>query len=91
METYFDSHLDLLQRNLAKTSDRLKLRAEETLQDLKKDVLKDGVLRIMPSSNIQLEREVQRYKIKVGERAPEAALLSSVSNPARSFYRFPNV
>nr|VWO99654.1 N/A [Ganoderma boninense] len=68
METYFDSHLDLLQRNLAKTSDRLKLRAEETLQDLKKDVLKDGVLRIMPSSNIQLEREVQRYKIKVSQR-----------------------
>ena len=65
METYFDSHLDLLQRHLAKTSDRLKLRAEETLQDLKKDVLKDGVFRIMPSSNIQLEREVQRYKIKV--------------------------
>ncbi|KAM5534871.1 hypothetical protein V8D89_011426 [Ganoderma adspersum] len=68
METYFDSHLDLLQRHLAKTSDRLKLRAEETLQDLKKDVLKDGVFRMMPSSNIQLEREVQRYKIKVSQR-----------------------
>ncbi|KAI1789008.1 hypothetical protein LXA43DRAFT_600403 [Ganoderma leucocontextum] len=68
METYFDSHLDLLQRHLTKTSDRLKMRAEETLQDLKKDVLKDGVFRIMPSSNIQLEREVQRYKIKVSQR-----------------------
>ena len=65
METYFDSHLDLLQRHLAKTSDRLKMRAEETLQDLKKDVLKEGVFKIMPSSNLQLERELQRYKLKV--------------------------
>ncbi|TBU32011.1 hypothetical protein BD311DRAFT_655358 [Dichomitus squalens] len=68
METYFDSHLDLLQRHLAKTSDRLKMRAEETLQDLKKDVLKEGVLKIMPTSNMQLERELQRYKLKVSQR-----------------------
>ncbi len=90
METYFDSHLDLLQRHLTKTSDRLKLRAEETLQDIKKDVLKDGVFRIMPSSNIQLEREVQRYKIKVRTCAGRGPL-SSVSNSSWSFYRFPNV
>ncbi|KAI0774013.1 hypothetical protein C8Q74DRAFT_1200643 [Fomes fomentarius] len=70
METYFDSHLDLLQRNLAKTSDRLKLRAEATLNDLKKkDVLKDGPLKLVPAAtNIQLERELQRYKLKVSQR-----------------------
>ncbi|OJT13348.1 hypothetical protein TRAPUB_10114 [Trametes pubescens] len=68
METYFDSHLDLLQRNLAKTSDRLKMRAEETLNDIKKDVLKDGRFKIMPSSSVQLERELQRYKLKVSQR-----------------------
>ncbi|KAH9850061.1 hypothetical protein C2E23DRAFT_870278 [Lenzites betulinus] len=68
METYFDSHLDLLQRNLAKTSDRLKMRAEETLNDIKKDVLKDTVFKRLPSSSVQLERELQRYKLKVSQR-----------------------
>ncbi|KAL7282194.1 hypothetical protein ACG7TL_003663 [Trametes sanguinea] len=68
METYFDSHLDLLQRNLAKTSDRLKMRAEETLNDIKKDMLKDGMFKIMPASSTQLERELQRYKLKVSQR-----------------------
>ncbi|KAI0650133.1 hypothetical protein C8Q79DRAFT_998052 [Trametes meyenii] len=68
METYFDSHLDLLQRNLAKTSDRLKMRAEETLNDLKKDVLKDGVFKIMPAPGAQLERDLQKYKLKVSQR-----------------------
>ncbi|KAH9894374.1 hypothetical protein C8Q73DRAFT_695384 [Cubamyces lactineus] len=68
METYFDSHLDLLQRSLAKTSDRLKMRAEETINDIKKDVLKDGMFKIMPASSVQLERELQRYKLKVSQR-----------------------
>ncbi|KAI0370166.1 hypothetical protein BV20DRAFT_966770 [Pilatotrama ljubarskyi] len=68
METYFDSHLDLLQRSLAKTSDRLKMRAEETLNDLKKDVLKERVFKVMPASSNQLERELQRYKLKVSQR-----------------------
>ncbi|KAI0723006.1 hypothetical protein C8Q76DRAFT_721222 [Earliella scabrosa] len=69
METYFDSHLDLLQRNLAKTSDRLKMRAEAKLNDIKKDVLKDGPLKLVPTAtNIQLERELQRYKLKVSQR-----------------------
>ncbi|KAI0824677.1 hypothetical protein BC628DRAFT_1322058 [Trametes gibbosa] len=68
METYFDSHIDLLQRNLAKTSDRLKTRAEETLNEIKKDVLKDGVFKRLPSSSVQLERELQRYKLKVSQR-----------------------
>lgn len=70
METYFDSHLDLLQRNLAKTSDRLKSRAEETLNDIKKDVLKDGRFKIIPSSSTQIERDLQKYKLKVRTCAP---------------------
>ena len=79
METYFDSHLDLLQRQLAKTSDRLKMRAEERLNDIKKEVLKDSVLKIMPTSNVQLERELQRYKLKVRTCAPRGPTLFRIS------------
>ena len=76
METYFDSHLDLLQRRLAQTSDRLKLRAEARLNDLKKDMLKDANFKQLVSSNtnLQLERELQRYKLKVRTCAPHALL-----------------
>lgn len=87
METYFDSHLDLLQRNLAKTSDRLKMRAEETLNDIKKDVLKDGRFKIMPSSSVQLERELQRYRLKV--QTCERTRSGPVPDPY-ALYRFPN-
>ena len=77
METYFDSHLDLLQRRLAKTSDRLKSRAEERLKDIKKDMLKkDGVLKIVGPTNAQLERELQRYKLKVRTCAASVPCLS---------------
>ena len=79
METYFDSHLDLLQRQLAKTSDRLKMRAEERLNDIKKEVLKDSVLKIMPTSNVQLERELQRYKLKVRTCAAHGSTLYRMS------------
>ncbi|OBZ76967.1 hypothetical protein A0H81_03679 [Grifola frondosa] len=69
METYFDSRLDLLQRSLAKHSDRLKLRAEETLNEvLKKDVFKEGVFKIVPTSSNQIEKEMQRFKLKVSQR-----------------------
>ena len=86
METYFDSHLDLLQRQLAKTSDRLKLRAEERLNDIKKDVLKNGVLKNgvfkTTASNIQLERELQRYRLKVRTCAACEPLLPNVDRSA---------
>ncbi|KAI0722165.1 hypothetical protein C8T65DRAFT_628437 [Cerioporus squamosus] len=69
METYFDSHVDLLQRQLAKTSDRLKSKAEATINDLKKDVLKDAKFnKFVPASSLQLERDLQRYKLKVSQR-----------------------
>lgn len=56
METYFDSHVDLLQRRLQKHSDRLKLRAEETfkLRDLSGDLLAEN-----------FDREFKGFKIKV--------------------------
>ena len=80
METYFDSHLDLLQRQLVKTSDRLKMRAEATLNDLKKkEVLKDNNFKLIHASNLQLEREMQRYKLKVRTCAPRGPTLFRIS------------
>lgn len=57
METYFDSHVDLLQRKLQKHSDRLKHRAEETFKlrrDFSGDLIVDNV-----------DREFKNFKLKV--------------------------
>ena len=56
METYFDSHVDLLQRRLQKHSDRLKMKAEETfkMRDLSGDLLAEN-----------FEKEVKNFKLKV--------------------------
>lgn len=63
METYFDSHIDLLQRQLSKQSDKLKMRAEEKINDvLKKDLFKLNKIKA-PSGD--LERELNKFKIKV--------------------------
>lgn len=61
VETYFDSHVDLLQRKLQKHGDRLKLKAEETfkIKDLKIKDLSGDLL----SEN--LEREIKNFKVKV--------------------------
>ena len=61
VETYFDSHVDLLQRKLQKHSDRLKLKAEETfkIKDLKIKDLSGDIL----SENF--EREIKSFKQKV--------------------------
>ena len=61
VETYFDSHVDLLQRKLQKHSDRLKLKAEETfkIKDLKIKDLSGDLL----SENF--EREFKNFKLKV--------------------------
>ncbi|CAL1701595.1 unnamed protein product [Somion occarium] len=65
METYFDSRLDLLQRQLSKHSDRLKTKAEETFNDVfKKDVLK----KIKSPSGDNLDREMQKFKLKMTQR-----------------------
>jgi len=59
METYFDSHLDLLQRQIQKHGDRLKTKAEEALKKRAQtgDVLAEN-----------LEREVKNFKLKVSAR-----------------------
>jgi len=56
METFFDSRLDLLQRQIQKHSDRLKFKAEEAL---KKRVQSSDVL----AENF--DREVKNFKLKV--------------------------
>lgn len=66
METYFDSRLDLLQRNLAKQSDRLKMKADMALQGLRKDILKQiktPTGEPIPIAD-NLEKELQKFKLK---------------------------
>ncbi|KAJ6510206.1 hypothetical protein C8R47DRAFT_787252 [Mycena vitilis] len=64
VETYFDSHVDLLQRRLQKHSDRLKMKAEETfkIRDLSGDVLAEN-----------FEREFKGFKLKVSSRMTKLA------------------
>lgn len=75
METFFDSRLDLLQRQLSKHSDRLKMKAEEKFNGVFK---KNDVLTKLKSQSGDLlpdnvEKEMQKFKLKV----PLRALLSS--------------
>ncbi|KAF9057780.1 hypothetical protein BJ165DRAFT_1538984 [Panaeolus papilionaceus] len=62
VETYFDSHVDLLQRKLQKHSDRLKMKAEEKIKDLKIKDLSGDLL----ADN--LEREIKSFKLKISTR-----------------------
>jgi hypothetical protein len=56
LETYFDSHVDLLQRKLQKHSDRLKMKAEVTfkIRELSGDLLAENI-----------EREFKNFKLRV--------------------------
>ena len=70
METYFDSRLDLIQRSLAKHSDRLKMKADQAFQGvLKKDVLKQMRTPSGEALSDNFDREMQKFKIKVGSYA----------------------
>lgn len=80
LETYFDSRLDLLQRNLAKHSDRLKMRAEGTLQE----VMKKDLFKIVPTKSNHLEREVQKFKLKVSQRLMTATVAWHSANVVRT-------
>ncbi|KAF8897124.1 hypothetical protein BD779DRAFT_352062 [Infundibulicybe gibba] len=64
VETYFDSHVDLLQRKLQKHSDRLKMKAEETfkIRDLSGDILAEN-----------FEREFKSFKLKLSTRMTKLA------------------
>lgn len=71
VETYFDSHVDLLQRQLQKHGGKLKLKAGERfkIKDLKiKDLkIKDLLLKDLSGDLLaeNLEREIKGFKIKV--------------------------
>lgn len=66
METYFDSRLDLIQRSLAKHSDRLKMKADQAFQGvLKKDVLKQMRSPSGEALADNFEREMHKFKLKV--------------------------
>ncbi|KAF9482009.1 hypothetical protein BDN70DRAFT_875645 [Pholiota conissans] len=74
IETYFDSHVDLLQRKLQKHSDRLKMKAEETFK-IKDLNLKDLKLKDLKIKDISgdllaenLEREIKSFKLKLSSR-----------------------
>ena len=56
LETYFDSHVDLLQRKLQKHSDRLKMKAEtfKIRDKISSDVLAENI-----------EREFKNFRLKV--------------------------
>lgn len=62
VETYFDSHVDLLQRKLQKHSDKLKLAAEEASMKIKDLKIKD-LSGDMLAENF--ERELKSLKVKV--------------------------
>ncbi|KZT27057.1 hypothetical protein NEOLEDRAFT_1089923 [Neolentinus lepideus HHB14362 ss-1] len=69
LETYFDSRIDLLQRSLAKQTDKLKLRAEEALR------IGDFKIRT-PSGDAlskDFEREVGKFRLKVQTRMTSLA------------------
>ncbi|KAM6495696.1 Protein of unknown function (DUF2838) domain containing protein [Amanita muscaria] len=59
LETYFDSHVDLLQRKLQKHSDRIKMRAEETfkIREISGDQLAENI-----------EREFKNFKLRLSSR-----------------------
>lgn len=77
METYFDSRLDLFQRQLAKRSEKLKMRAEETINDVfKKDLFKR---RASVHTTQQFDMEMQKFKAKVSSPSPYTSTSSSAS------------
>ncbi|KAI0736098.1 hypothetical protein C8Q72DRAFT_791291 [Fomitopsis betulina] len=81
METYFDSRLDLIQRQLAKRSEKLKMRAEETINDVfKKDLFKR---RASMHTTQQFDIEMQKFKAKVSARVTKLSSTWHTSNVVR--------
>ncbi|KAJ3736457.1 hypothetical protein DFJ43DRAFT_620909 [Lentinula guzmanii] len=66
METFFDSHVDLLQRKLQRHSDRLKLKAEEALKMRDFSAAGDQIAE-------NFEKEVKSFKLKVSSRMTKLA------------------
>jgi hypothetical protein len=71
LETYWDSRMDLLQRNISKRKDKLKMRAELALNEIFKGK--------PPSPDLlaeNFEREVVKLKLKVCCIAAESSLVA---------------
>jgi hypothetical protein len=60
LETYWDARMDLLQRNISKRKDKLKMRAEVALNEIFK-----GKPPSPEALAENFEREVSRLKLKV--------------------------
>lgn len=67
METYFDSRIDLLQRNLSKRTDKLKMKAETAFNDLKAKSASPEAL------TENLDKELQKLKLKLNSRMASLA------------------
>jgi len=81
LETFFDSRLDLIQRQLAKRSEKLKMRAEGTINDVfKKDLFKR---RGSMHTTQQLDLEMQKFKAKISARVTKLAATWHTSNVVR--------
>ena len=74
VETYFDSHVDLLQRKLQKHSDKLKSAAEEASAKIKDMKIKDISGDVLAEN---FERELKSIKIKVGPISCGVAALTT--------------
>ena len=66
LETYFDSHIDLLQRNLQKHGDRLKFKADQAFKiDSFKIRTPSGELLSREVLSENFDREVKNFRLKV--------------------------
>ncbi|THH20281.1 hypothetical protein EW146_g1039 [Bondarzewia mesenterica] len=68
LETYFDARIDLIQRNLTKQTDKLKLKAELAFNDLKAKSTSPDVLLAQ-----NLDKELQKLRLKFATRMTSLA------------------
>jgi hypothetical protein len=79
LETYWDARMDLLQRNISKRKDKLKMRAELALNEIFK-----GKPPSPEALAENFEREVARLKLKVSRlQDSKSAQLPSVCRSPR--------
>lgn len=78
METYWDSHVDLLSRRLQKQTDKLKMRADEVLKERLRSAKGEPLTE-------NFDREVQKMKLKVRFTFVDLAI-QNADNPAADEY-----
>ena len=84
METYWDARMDLLQRNISRRKDKLKMRAEVALNEILKG--KPASPEVLAEN---FEREVARLKLKVCCLEDRSCQLPSVCRSPSVWYRCP--